>query len=83
MTIPSGCISILEAARTLKRLIAQGTLPPPRRSLRFVWPPEIEGSLIYLVSLGDTSHIKANVHLDMVGGAGSRPRPCSASRAGR
>ena len=64
----SGCVSILESARTLKRLIDLGTLPPPRRSLRFIWPAEIEGSIIYLSYLDDTSHIKANIHLDMVGG---------------
>lgn len=64
----SGCVSILEAARTLKRLISTGLLPAPARSLRFLWPAEIEGSLIYLSSLQDTSRIKANIHLDMVGG---------------
>lgn len=65
----SGCVSILEAARTLKRLVDLGTLPAPRRTLRFIWPAEIEGSIIYLVSLGDTRHIKSNIHLDMVGGS--------------
>ena len=64
----SGCVSILEAARVLHRLVALGALPPPRRSLRFIWPAEIEGSLIYLNELDSTSHIRANVHLDMVGG---------------
>ena len=64
----SGCVSILEAARVLKRLITRGALPPPRRSLRFIWPAEIEGSIIYLSSLENTAHIKANIHLDMVGG---------------
>jgi len=64
----SGCAGILETARTLSALIARGELPRPRRSLRFLWPPEIEGSLIYLSSLKDTSHIRANIHLDMVGG---------------
>jgi aminopeptidase YwaD len=64
----SGCVSILEAARVLQRLITLGTLPPPLRSLRFIWPAEIEGSIIYLNSLDSTAHIKANIHLDMVGG---------------
>jgi aminopeptidase YwaD len=64
----SGCVSILESARVLKRLIDLGELSPPRRSLRFIWPAEIEGTLIYLSSLDDSSHIKANIHLDMVGG---------------
>jgi hypothetical protein len=64
----SGCVSILEAARVLQSLITRGALPPPRRSLRFIWPAEIEGTLIYLSSLDSTAHIKANIHLDMVGG---------------
>ena len=65
----SGCVSILESARTLKQLIRTGALPAPKRSLRFIWPAEIEGSLIYLAAMQDTSFIKANIHLDMVGGA--------------
>jgi hypothetical protein len=64
----SGCVAILEAARALQRLIDTGALPAPRRTLRFTWPAEIEGTLIYLSSLPGTSHIKANIHLDMVGG---------------
>lgn len=64
----SGCVSILEVARTLRRLIDEGVLPKPRRSLRFIWPAEIEGSLIYLSSRDDADNIKANIHLDMVGG---------------
>ncbi len=64
----SGCVSILEAARTLQQMVSSGRLPTPRRSLRFLWPAEIEGSLIYLSSLKDTSDIRANIHLDMVGG---------------
>lgn len=64
----SGCVAILEAARSLQRLISTGRLPVPARSLRFLWPAEIEGSLIYLASMKDTSKIRANIHLDMVGG---------------
>ena len=64
----SGCVSILETARSLKQLINTGALAAPKRSLRFLWPAEIEGSLIYLSSLKDTSVIKANIHLDMVAG---------------
>jgi aminopeptidase YwaD len=64
----SGCVSILEAARSLSTLIENGSLPAPKRSLRFIWPAEIEGTLIYLASLEDSSQLKANIHLDMVGG---------------
>lgn len=65
----SGCVTILEVARTLSKLIAEGKIAPPRRSLRFVWPPEIEGTLTRLVSIGEKANrIKAAIHLDMVGG---------------
>ena len=65
----SGCVSILETARTLSALIKDGILPPPSRTIRFLWPAEIEGSLMYLTQHDDPSRIKANIHMDMVGGA--------------
>jgi len=65
----SGCVSILETARTLNALIRAGVLPRPKRTLRFLWPAEIEGSIMYLSELDDPSRIKANIHMDMVGGA--------------
>ncbi|HSD70362.1 MAG TPA: DUF4910 domain-containing protein, partial [Woeseiaceae bacterium] len=64
----SGCVAILEVARTLGKLIDEGTLPRPARSIRFLWPAEIEGSIIYLAEHDDPSRIKANIHMDMVGG---------------
>ncbi len=65
----SGCVAILEVARTLAALIDNGILPRPRRTLKFLWPAEIEGSIMYLAGLDDPSRIKANIHMDMVGGA--------------
>ncbi|NOX96052.1 MAG: DUF4910 domain-containing protein, partial [Alphaproteobacteria bacterium] len=65
----SGCVAILEAARTLKKLIGEGRIERPKRTLRFLWPAEIEGSLIYLnADPKAAKRIKANIHLDMVGG---------------
>jgi len=64
----SGCVAILETARTLNALIEGGVLPRPRRTLQFLWPAEIEGSIMYLTGLRDSSRIKANIHMDMVGG---------------
>ena len=64
----SGCVSILEVARTLNVLIKDGVLPRPSRSIRFLWPAEIEGSIMYLSEHDDPSSIKANIHMDMVGG---------------
>jgi hypothetical protein len=65
----SGCAAILETARTLQALIDNGVLPRPRRTLKFLWPAEIEGSIMYLAGFDDPSRIKANIHMDMVGGA--------------
>ena len=65
----SGCVAILETARTLNALVDSGALPRPRRTLKFLWPAEIEGSIMYLTGLDDASRIKANIHMDMVGGA--------------
>ena len=64
----SGCVSILETARTLNALVKNGILPRPSRTIRFLWPAEIEGSIIYLSQHPDASRIKANIHMDMVGG---------------
>ena len=65
----SGCVAILEVARTLAALIDAEILPRPSRSIRFFWPAEIEGSIMYLAEHDDPSRIKANIHMDMVGGA--------------
>src|SRR6267154_597334 len=65
----SGCVTILEAARTLQKLINEGKLARPARTIRFLWPPEIEGSLALLNGKPEYARrIKAAVHMDMVGG---------------
>ena len=65
----SGCATILEVARTLSKLVEEKRLAPPRRTIRFVWPAEIEGTLALLNGRpGIAKNIRAAVHLDMVGG---------------
>lgn len=65
----SGSVTILEVARTLAKLIKEGKIERPRRSIRFIWPPEIEGTLVLLNARPDiTRRIKAVIHMDMVGG---------------
>jgi hypothetical protein len=46
----SGCVTILEVARTLQKLIAAGELARPARTIRFIWPPEVEGTMALLNS---------------------------------
>ena len=83
----SGCATILEVARTLQKLIGDGKLARPTRTIRFIFPPEIEGTMALLNGWGTiegrapdlakfpslngpalAKHIKAAVHMDMVGG---------------
>jgi aminopeptidase YwaD len=65
----SGCATILEVARTLHKLIEEKRIAPPRRTIRFVWPPEIEGTMALLNGKPElAARIKAAIHLDMVGG---------------
>ena len=65
----SGCATILEVARTLQKLIASGAIARPARTIRFIWPPEIEGTVTLLNARPEfASRIKAVVHMDMVGG---------------
>ncbi len=65
----SGCATILEVARTLNRLIQRHQLAPPRRTIRFVFPPEIEGTIALLNARPELARrAKAAIHLDMVGG---------------
>ncbi|MGH9884962.1 MAG: DUF4910 domain-containing protein, partial [bacterium] len=65
----SGSAALLGAARALKAAIADGSLPPPRRTLRFLWLPEISGSQAWLVTHADLARrLRAGIHLDMVGG---------------
>lgn len=66
----SGCSTILEVARTLQKLFSEGKLARPLRTMRFVFPPEIEGTLALLNAKPElTKRIKAVVHMDMVGGS--------------
>lgn len=44
----SGCATILEVARTLQKLIGEGKLARPARTIRFIFPPEIEGTMALL-----------------------------------
>jgi len=65
----SGSAAILEVARALQSGVARGTLPRPRRTIRFLWLPEIAGSQAWLVRHPETARSAvAGVHMDMVGG---------------
>ena len=64
----SGCASLLEVGRALAKLIADGTLPRPKRNIRFWWTTENDAERQYFAAnprVLDT--IWVNVNQDMVG----------------
>lgn len=65
----SGAAAILEVARALTTLIRRGEIERPRRTIRFIWPPEINGTLAYFAEHPEiVRRMKAAIHCDMVGG---------------
>jgi aminopeptidase YwaD len=69
----SGVAANLEAARTLQRLISAGDLPRPKRTIQFLWMPEMTGSYAYLSHHeGEIADMIAGLNLDMVGEDQSR-----------
>ncbi|MBU2496203.1 MAG: DUF4910 domain-containing protein [Candidatus Omnitrophica bacterium] len=64
----SGAAVAMETARTLNTLIQQGKLPRPKRSILFLWVPEITGTYAYLATHeDDIPQMIAGLNLDMVG----------------
>ena len=68
-------------SRARSPAVREGTLPRPARSLRFLWPPEIEGTTILLNARPDlAAGLVAAIHMDMVGGG---PETKAVFRVGR
>ena len=64
----SGAACLLETALTLRRLIQSGQLPPPARTIFFLWVPEMTGTYAWLsVHESLLPRIVAAINLDMVG----------------
>ncbi|NNJ08904.1 DUF4910 domain-containing protein [Chloroflexales bacterium ZM16-3] len=64
----SGAAATMEVARALHELIESGRLPRPRRSIRFLWVPEMTGTYLYLAHHEELiGKIVAALNLDMVG----------------
>ncbi len=69
----SGSGAILDIARTLKELTDNGRLPKPKRSFRFLWVPEWNGTMPYIDAHPEMTgpalggKFLANMNMDMVG----------------
>ena len=64
----SGVATILEVGRTLTKLISRGILEPPRRTIRFLWVPEIRGSREFMYKYPELQDkLMAGLNFDMTG----------------
>lgn len=64
----SGVAVQLEIARAWVALVKSGALPAPKRTVRFLWVPEISGSMAYLREHREEAlRMLAAINMDMVG----------------
>jgi aminopeptidase YwaD len=64
----SGSAGILEVARLLNALITDGRLPRPKRTIRFLWGPEISGTGQWVrANKAMMDKTLCNINMDMVG----------------
>jgi aminopeptidase YwaD len=64
----SGCAITLEMGRALMRLVAEGKLPKPKRTIHFLWVPEISGTTAWLQRHPEvTRKLVADLNFDMEG----------------
>lgn len=64
----SGSAALLEVARTLNELFESGRLPRPKRSLRFLWVPEFQGTIPWAKQHKEIlDRTLCGINLDMVG----------------
>ena len=62
----SGCALTLEIGRAYIKLIAEGRLPRPKRTINFQWVPEISGTRAYLEAHPDKAkNIIGTLNFDM------------------
>lgn len=64
----SGVAAASEAIVALNRLIAQGRLDPPKRTIKVLLMAEFTGTYPYLANEGNGRACRAALNLDMVGG---------------
>jgi Zn-dependent M28 family amino/carboxypeptidase len=64
----SGCALSLEMGRAYLRLVAEGRLPRPKRTIHFLWVPEISGTMAWLRAHDDVrQNVIADLNFDMEG----------------
>jgi hypothetical protein len=73
----SGSSAILEIARSLNKLIKENKIETPKRTVRFMWVPEVYGTMAYLAGHPNAfEKTIAVINMDMVG---ENMRKCKSS----
>jgi aminopeptidase YwaD len=64
----SGSACILEVGRCIVKLISEGKIAPPRRTIRFLWVPEYSGTIKFLENYPEIAkRMISGINMDMVG----------------
>jgi hypothetical protein len=64
----SGSAGLIEMARNILAMVERGDIPPLRRTIRFLWVPEMHGTIAYLAEHQDLGQKGiAGLNLDMIG----------------
>jgi len=64
----SGSSCLLEIGRALTRLIREGKIKQPKRTIRFLWVPEMSGSIAFAAQNPEiVEKMVAGINFDMVG----------------
>ncbi|MFC1557931.1 DUF4910 domain-containing protein [candidate division KSB1 bacterium] len=64
----SGSAALLEIGRTIIKLLQENKIPPLRRSIRFIWMPEIIGTQAYVKRYqSEINKLIGGINMDMVG----------------
>ncbi|MEW6455632.1 MAG: DUF4910 domain-containing protein [Acidobacteriota bacterium] len=64
----SGSAGTLEIARTIKKLIDEKKINYPKRTIRFMWVPEMSGTIAYIKAHPEfQKNTIASINLDMIG----------------
>jgi hypothetical protein len=64
----SGSAGMMEMVQNIISMVEKGTIPPLKRTLRFLWLPEMHGTIAYLTENMDLKERGiAGLNLDMIG----------------
>ncbi len=64
----SGSAGLIELARSITNLIKKNLMPPPKRTIRFLWVPEFDGTWPWVKENEDkVKNALINLNLDMIG----------------